>query len=76
VRTRLAIIVLLISLPFLATSLEAACMGTSVVAFGAKGDGQSDDSAAIQNAINAAAAADPPDSMSRDVAPAGPAGDA
>jgi hypothetical protein len=57
VRTRLAIIALLISLPFLATSSEAACMGTSVVAFGAKGDGQSDDSAAIQSAINAASAA-------------------
>jgi hypothetical protein len=36
--------------------LEAACTGTSVSAFGAKGDGRTDDSAAIQSTINAAAA--------------------
>lgn len=35
---------------------QAVCTGTSVRAFGAKGDGQSDDTSAIQNAINAAAA--------------------
>jgi len=52
-----SIIVLLIFVPLLATSLEAACTGTSVAAFGAKGDGQNDDSTAIQSAINAAAAA-------------------
>jgi hypothetical protein len=43
----LSIIALLIFFSLLATSLEAACTGTSVAAFGAKGDGQTDDSAAI-----------------------------
>jgi len=57
VRNRFSIIMLLIFVPLLATSLEAACTGTSVAAFGAKGDGQNDDSTAIQSAINAAAAA-------------------
>lgn len=52
-----SIIVLLIFVSLLATSLEAACTGTSVAASGAKGDGQNDDSTAIQSAINAAAAA-------------------
>jgi len=57
VRNMSSIIVLLIFVSLLATSLEAACTGTSVAAFGAKGDGQNDDSTAIQSAIHAAAAA-------------------
>ena len=36
---------------------NAVCVGTSVRAFGAKGDGQTDDTLAIQSAINTAAAA-------------------
>jgi hypothetical protein len=52
-----AAVVVLVLCALRATLVQAVCTGTSVSAFGAKGNGSSDDTAAIQSAINATASA-------------------
>jgi hypothetical protein len=57
VKTRIAIVLLWILCAGFETAARAVCVGASVNSFGARGDGHTDDMAAIQSAINAASSA-------------------